>query len=92
MIDAAKTFYPYIPVGLLLKDKFDNKSKIKNISIPVLIMHGEVDQIVPFFMGKKMYEIANEPKYSYFTKHDNHMMEYDKNLIKALNSFIKSLN
>ena len=53
MIDAAKTFYPYIPVGLLLKDKFDNKSKIKNISIPVLIMHGEVDQIVPFFMAKR---------------------------------------
>ena len=92
MIDAAKIFYPYIPVGLLLKDKFDNKSKIKNISIPVLIMHGEVDQIVPFFMGKKMYEIANEPKYSYFTKHDNHMMEYDENLIKALNSFLKSIN
>ena len=92
MIDAAKNFYPYIPVGLILKDKFNNKSKIKNINSPVLIMHGEADQIVPFFMGKKMYEIANEPKYSYFTKHDNHMMEYDENLLKALNSFFKSLN
>ncbi len=92
MIDAAKIFYPYIPVGLLLKDKFENKNKIKNVTFPVLIMHGEMDQIVPFFMGKKMYEIANEPKYSYFTKHDNHMMEYDENLIKALNSFLKSLN
>ena len=92
MIDAAKTFYPYIPVSLLLKDKFDNKIKIKNVRAPVLIMHGEADQIVPFSMGKKIYEIANEPKYSYFTKHDNHMMEYDENLIKALNSFIKSLN
>ena len=92
MIDAAKIFYPYIPVGLLLKDKFENKNKIKNVSFPVLVMHGEMDQIVPFFMGKKMYEIANEPKYSYFTKHDNHMMEYDENLIKALNSFLKRLN
>ena len=92
MIDAAKNFYPYIPVSLLLKDKFDNKSKIINIKSPILIMHGEADQIVPFFMGKKIYEIANEPKYSYFTKHDNHMMEYDENLIKALNSFLKSLN
>ena len=91
MIDAAKTFYPYIPVSLLLKDKFDNKSKIKNIKVPILIMHGEADQIVPFLMGKKMYEKANEPKYSYFTKHDNHMMEYDENLVKALNSFLKSL-
>ena len=92
MIDAAKNFYPYIPVGLLLKDKFDNKSKIININSPILIMHGEADQIVPFFMGKKMYEIANEPKYSYFTKHDNHMMEYDENLIKALNSFLANLD
>ena len=71
---------------------FDNKIKIKNVRAPVLIMHGEADQIVPFSMGKKIYEIANEPKYSYFTKHDNPMMEYDENLIKALNSFIKSLN
>ena len=54
MIDAAKTFYPYIPVGLLLKDKFDNKSKIKNIKVPILIMHGEAEQIVPFFMCKIM--------------------------------------
>ena len=92
MVDAAKKFYPYIPVSLLLKDKFNNKDKIKNVIVPVLIMHGESDQIIPFFMGKKIYEVANEPKYSYFTKHDNHMMEYDENLVKALNSFLKSLN
>ena len=92
MVDAAKTFYPYIPVNLLLKDKFNNKNKIKNINSPILIMHGEVDQIVPFAMGKKIFEFANEPKFSYFTKYDDHMMEYDENLIKALNSFLKSLN
>ena len=92
MIDAAKKFYPYIPVKLLLKDKFENYKKIKNINSPILIMHGEVDQLVPFSMGKKIYEIANEPKYSYFTKYDNHMMEYDENLVLALKSFIKSLN
>ena len=92
MIDAAKKFYPYIPVGLLLKDKFENKNKIKNIKSPILIMHGAKDQIVPFEMGKKMFEIANEPKYSYFTKYDNHMMEYDENLVNALNSFLINLN
>ena len=92
MVDAAKTFYPYIPVKFLLKDKFENKKKIKNIDLPILVMHGEADQIVPFSMGKKMFELANEPKYSYFTKHDNHMMEFDENLIKALNSFLEGLN
>ncbi len=92
MIEAAKNFYLYIPVGLLLKDKYKNNIKIKNINIPVLVMHGEADQIVPFWMGEKIYEIANQPKYSYFTKYDDHMMEYDEKLVFALNSFVKSLN
>ena len=92
MIDAAKNFYPYIPVSLLLKDKYDNQNKIKNINIPVLVMHGEADQIVPFWMGKRIFEIANEPKYSYFTKFDDHMMEYDEKLVFALKAFFKSLN
>ena len=55
-------------------------------------MHGEVDKIVPFWMGKKLYELANHPKYSYFPKYDDHMMEFNKDLIKSINSFIKSLN
>lgn len=92
MIDAAKIFYPYIPINLLLKDKFENYKKIKNINAPILVMHGEADQIVPFSMGKKIFESANKPKYSYFTKYDNHMMEYDENLVLALKSFIRSLN
>ena len=92
MIEAAKNFYPYIPVSLLLKDKYDNQNKIKNINTPVLVMHGEIDQIVPFRMGKKIYEIANQPKYSHFTKFDDHMMEYDEKLLFALKTFINSLN
>ena len=92
MADAAKIFYPYIPVNLLLKDRFENYQKVKNIKSPILVMHGEIDQIVPFSMGKKIYEMAKEPKYSYFTKYDNHMMEYDEKLVLVLKSFIKSLN
>ena len=76
----------------LLKLEFENDKKIKNINSPIMVMHGEIDQIVPFSMGKKIYEIANEPKYSYFTKYDNHMMEYDERLVFVLKSFLKSLN
>ena len=55
-------------------------------------MHGEIDQIVPFSMGKKIYALANEPKYSYFTKYDDHMMEFDEKLVFALELFLKRLN
>ena len=92
MIDAGKNKYPFLPIKFLLKDKYESSLKIKNIKVPILIMHGKKDSIVPFSMGKKMYEIANEPKYSYFSDYDNHMMNYDKNLLKALKEYIYSLN
>ena len=92
MVAAAKSNYPIFPIKLLLKDKYESDKKIKNIKSPILIMHGEVDKIVPFWMGKKLYELANQPKYSYFPKYDDHMMEFNKDLINSINLFIKSLN
>ena len=92
MVDAGKNIYPFLPVKLLLKDKYESNKKIKNIKSPILVMHGEVDNIVPFRMGKKMYELANEPKYFYFSKYDEHMMNYDQKLLNALKNFIYSLN
>ena len=92
MVDAARKFYPYIPVSFLLKDRYENEKKVINTNIPIMVMHGEKDTIVPFSMGKRIFELANDPKYSYFTKHDNHMMDYNDQLIDALKKFLKSLN
>ena len=54
-------------------------------------MHGKKDKIVPFHMGEKVFTEANEPKFSYFPNHDDHMMEYNENLLKELNKFFKSI-
>jgi len=92
MVNMGKKYYPFFPVSFLLKDKFESYKKIDKISVPILIMHGKVDNIVPFYMGKKMYELANQPKYSYFSEYDDHMMEYNENLLNHLKEFINSLN
>ena len=92
MIDVGKKKYPFLPIKFLLKDKYESKKKIKNIKSPILIMHGKVDKIVPFYMGQQMYELANQPKHFYFSDYDNHMMEYNETLLKALKKFISSLN
>ena len=92
MVSVGKSHYPFFPVSILLKDKYENDKKIKNIKSPILIMHGEVDKLVPFWMGKKLYNLANEPKYSYFSKYDDHMMEYNEKLLNELKKFIDSLN
>jgi len=92
MVNMGKKYYPFFPVSLLLKDKFESYKKIKNIFVPVLIMHGKVDKIVPYDMGKKMYELANEPKFFYSQEYGDHMIEYDEKLLTALKKFILSLN
>ncbi len=92
MIAAGKSKYPIFPIKLLLKDKYESDKKIKNIISPILVMHGEADKIVPFWMGEKIFQLANEPKYSYFSKYDDHMMEFNNDLINSIKSFIQSLN
>ena len=92
MVDLGKKYYPFFPVSFLLKDKYESDKKINKILIPVLIIHGKVDKIVPFKMGKKIYELANHPKFFYSIEYGDHMVEYDKKLLLVLEKFIQSLN
>ena len=92
MVEMGKKHYPIFPVSFLLKDRYESINKIKNIHIPVLVMHGKKDSIVPFEMGKKIYTSANSPKFYYFSEYDDHMIDYNKLLIEKLKSFIESLN
>ena len=87
--NSAKIYYPYLPVKLLLKDRYDSISKIKKINTPILIMHGKKDDVVPFSMGKELFEKANSPKYSYFTSDDDHMMEFNTSLLNEVKNFIE---
>ncbi len=86
--NSAKIYYPYLPIKLLLKDRYDSISKIKMINTPILIMHGKKDDVVPFFMGEELFEKANKPKKSYFTSDDDHMMEFNSSLLKEIKDFI----
>ncbi len=54
--------YAYLPVGLLLNQRFESLKKIPTLKIPLLIIHGTWDQRVPFEMGKMLYAAAPEPK------------------------------
>ena len=91
MADTAKIYYPYLPVNLLLRDRYDSKSKIKDIKTPILIMHGKMDNIVPQKMGLELFEKANNPKYNYFPEKDDHMMEYNKQLLNKIKLFINKI-
>ncbi len=64
------------------------ESPFTNINIPILIMHGKKDDVVPFKMGVELFEKANNPKFNYFSDNDDHMMEFNDQLMNALRKFL----
>jgi len=57
-----KTAWRLLPVGLILTQEFDTLSKLPRIRMPVLIVHGTGDSIVPYEMGERLYAAATGPK------------------------------
>jgi alpha-beta hydrolase superfamily lysophospholipase len=58
----AKSPWGFLPVGLILTQKFDALSKIAEVKVPVMVAHGTRDSVVPFEMGEELYNAANAPK------------------------------
>lgn len=62
LLERAKLSYGWLPVRLLLKDWFMSTEHIKRVHAPVLVLHGENDEVTPAAMGKALYDAANAPK------------------------------
>jgi fermentation-respiration switch protein FrsA (DUF1100 family) len=60
--DVAAVHFPFIPVRWLMRNRLDSLSKIAGYRGPLLICHGDVDDIVPFKLGRRLFEAANQPK------------------------------
>ena len=70
--DIAARYYWWLPVRLLMKDQFDSLSHIGRIDAPLLIVHGELDGIIPVAEGKRLFEAAKEPKEMVIIKDGSH--------------------
>lgn len=53
-------------------DKFDNFGKIGSVSCPLLVIHGQEDEVIPFWHGKAVYQRAMEPKMSFWVPSAHH--------------------
>jgi uncharacterized protein len=60
--DVAKARFPFYPVDLLLKDRFDNASKIGQVKSNILILHGDRDDIVPIKFARTLFNDAQGKK------------------------------
>jgi fermentation-respiration switch protein FrsA (DUF1100 family) len=54
----AQHHYPYLPVGLLMRDRYESASKLERIAVPLLAIHGEKDRIIPIEFGRALFDAA----------------------------------
>ncbi len=96
---AAKRFpFPFLPTRYLLKDKFNNLAKIKRLTLPTLIIHGDKDTVIPPIMGDALYAASPAVRKQnivmkggghadllQFTYHGQHMMEIVADFVSVQN-------
>ena len=87
-LDVAGGRYPIFPVGLLMRDTFRSDLAIADVHMPVLMMHGEDDTIVPIASGRRLFELAHEPKQFIAVPGAGHLVMALDNVYPRVTAFI----
>lgn len=89
--DAAASHYPWVPVRLLMKNRYDSLSRISRYTGPLFISHGTADRIVPFAHGQKLFAAARGPKEFFEISGGDHNDSEPEHYLPALHKFLNSL-
>ena len=93
--DMARAAYPFLPpVGRLIRTRYDTLAKVPKLTLPLLVLHGERDDIVPFAQGRRVFEAAGGPKQIFAIPGAGHNDTYVTGgaaYWRALGEFLESL-
>jgi fermentation-respiration switch protein FrsA (DUF1100 family) len=88
-VDVATAQFPIVPVSWLMEDRYDSLSRIAEIRVPLLVMHGDADQVIDQSLGRKLFEAANEPKEGFWPEGAGHNNIFDLGGFEAARDFIE---
>jgi len=86
--DVAKSLFWYLPVALLMRDQFRSVDRIGDIKVPLLVMHGDQDSVIPIALSELLFRAANEPKRYVRLPGTDHMSVLESGGIEAVRRFL----
>jgi fermentation-respiration switch protein FrsA (DUF1100 family) len=95
LVDIGKMFYPYLPVKWFVGDYLNSLDKIRGIDCPKLFIHGDQDEVIPYEMGRRLFEKAKEPKTFYRVKGGDHSSLLDiggQEFLHQVRQFLSNVN
>ncbi len=69
--DMAAEVLPFVP-RFVIRTKMDSLTKIADVSCPKLFIHSQADEIVPYRLGRRLFDAAHPPKQFYEVKNAPH--------------------
>lgn len=58
MLDLARLHYPYLPAKWFLRDRYETIRHVTQVKVPLLIVHGANDAVIPVAMGQSVLDAA----------------------------------
>jgi fermentation-respiration switch protein FrsA (DUF1100 family) len=91
MVDLAALHHPFIPGRWFMTDRYETYRHIASVTAPLLIIHGEADDIVPVEMGRKIYALAPGEKTLKTFRGAGHADHYLFGSYEAIHAWIDAL-
>ncbi len=93
IIEIGKIAYPFLPVSLLARSRYDSLKKVPHLTMPKLFLHARKDEVVPFELGFRLYQASAEPKTFFELKggHNDAFLVTGEPLLQQLKNFFYRL-
>jgi fermentation-respiration switch protein FrsA (DUF1100 family) len=91
LADRGAEIYWWLPVQLMMTEKYESRSYIARLTLPVFFLHGEADEVVSVAMARKLYALANEPKEIVTLPGAGHADHWQYGSFEAINAWIDRL-
>ena len=90
-VDIGAEVYPFLPVRLLMSERYESTKYIAAIKAPVLIVHGQRDNVVPAKFGRKLFDAASDPKTFILLPDGGHSDLYSHGAWQHYQAFLEKL-
>jgi len=93
LVDVGKEHYPFLPVGWLLKDTYPSIDRIGGLDVPLLVVAGSDDEVVPIGLSRRLFDAAGEPKEIYVVdgaRHNDAALTASDDLVDVVAGFVRS--
>jgi len=89
MVDVAAAHYPWVPTRLLMRNRFPSAARIARYQGPLLQLHGQIDQVVPFAAGQRLFAASLSAEKEFFAVPElDHFGPLPRDFVRAIDRLL----